>query len=195
MLNFQRAGLIDPIYAALDEPLVPRSFPHHHGDSDLRDLARGGVAARRIPGRSAGDPMNSMPAASKAALTSSSVDVRLGGTSSTASKRLIVLAVTPALLANSSVVQRRAFRAERSGGASPAPCPKNSGDHSRGQRRARRPSSSQRPACDIIADSRPQSAKPRSSAIWLAPAVRTAAKQTPIVVIQRRSLREWASSA
>ena len=45
-----------------------------------------------------------------------------------------------------------------SGGASPAPCPKSSGDHSRGQRRARR--SSQRPACVIIADCRPQSAKP-----------------------------------
>ena len=57
--------------------------------------------------------MNSMPAASKAALTSSNVDERLGGTLSTASNLLIVLAVTPDLFANSSVVQRRAFLAER----------------------------------------------------------------------------------
>jgi hypothetical protein len=57
--------------------------------------------------------MNSMPAASKAALTSSSVDERLGGTPSTASNLLIVLAVIPDLFANSSVVQRKAFRAER----------------------------------------------------------------------------------
>jgi hypothetical protein len=57
--------------------------------------------------------MNSMPAASKAPLTSSNVDERLGGTSSTASKRLIVLAVTPAFFANCSVVQRRALLAER----------------------------------------------------------------------------------
>jgi hypothetical protein len=57
--------------------------------------------------------MNSMPAASKAAFTSSNVEERLGGTSSTASKRLIVLAVTPAFFANCSVVQRRAFLAER----------------------------------------------------------------------------------
>ena len=70
-------------------------------------------AARRIPGRSVGEPTNSIPAASRAAFTSSSVDERLGGTSSTASKRLIVLAVTPAVLASCSVVQRRAFRAER----------------------------------------------------------------------------------
>ena len=76
-------------------------------------LARLGVAATRIPGRSAGDPMNSMPAASKAPLTSSNVDERLGGTSSAASKRLIVLAVTPAFFANCSVVQRRALLAER----------------------------------------------------------------------------------
>jgi hypothetical protein len=66
-----------------------------------------------MPGRSVGEPMNSMPAASKAVLTSSRVDERLGGTSSTASNRLIVLAVTPALLASCSEVQRRAFRAER----------------------------------------------------------------------------------
>jgi len=57
--------------------------------------------------------MNSMPAASKAPLTSSNVDERLGGTSSAASKRLIVLAVTPAFFANCSVVQRRALLAER----------------------------------------------------------------------------------
>jgi hypothetical protein len=57
--------------------------------------------------------MNSMPAVSKAPLTSSNVDERLGGTSSTASKRLIVLAVTPAFFANCSVVQRRALLAER----------------------------------------------------------------------------------
>jgi hypothetical protein len=56
--------------------------------------------------------MNSMPAASKAPLTPSNVDERLGGTSSTASKRLI-LAVTPAFFANCSVVQRRALLAER----------------------------------------------------------------------------------
>lgn len=70
-------------------------------------------AAKRMPGRSVGEPMNSMPAASNAAFTSSRVDDRLGGTSSSASNRLIVLAVTPALFANCSEVQRRAFRAER----------------------------------------------------------------------------------
>jgi hypothetical protein len=84
----------------------------HRGDCGPR-LARAGVAATRIPGRSAGDPMNSMPAASKAPLTLSNVDERLGGTSSTASKRLIVLAVTPAFFANCSVVQRRALLADR----------------------------------------------------------------------------------
>ena len=88
-------------------------FVSHCGGRRLRDVAGVGLAAKRIPGRSAGDPMNSMPATSKAALTSSSVDERLGGTPSTASNRLIVLAVTPDLFANSSVVQRRAFRAER----------------------------------------------------------------------------------
>ena len=71
---------------------------NHREDCGPR-LPRAGVAATRIPCRSAGDPMNSMPAASKAALTSSNVDERLGGTSSTASKRLIVLAVTPAFFA------------------------------------------------------------------------------------------------
>jgi hypothetical protein len=70
-------------------------------------------AAKRMPGRSVGEPINSMPAASNAAFTSSRVDERLGGTSSSASNRLIVLAVTPALFANCSEVQRRAFRAER----------------------------------------------------------------------------------
>ena len=79
----------------------------------LRGVDGAGVAAKRIPGRSAGDPMNSMPPTSKAALTSSSVDERLGGTPSTASNLLIVLAVIPDLLASSSVVQRRPFRAER----------------------------------------------------------------------------------
>jgi len=43
-----------------------------------------------------------------------------------------------------------------------------------------------RPACDIIADCLSQSAKPRLSAIRLAPLVRITAKQTPIVAIQRR---------
>src|SRR5262249_17396310 len=85
-------------------------FVAHRGDCGPR-LARAVVT--RIPGRSVGDPMNSMPAVSRAPLTSSNVDERLGGTSSTASKRLIVLAVTPAFLANCSVVQRRAFLAER----------------------------------------------------------------------------------
>jgi hypothetical protein len=85
----------------------------HRGPRRLRDVVRAGVAPKRIPGRSAGDPMNSMPATSKAALTPSSVDERLGGTPSTASNLLIVLAVTPDLFANSSVVQRRAFLAER----------------------------------------------------------------------------------
>jgi hypothetical protein len=65
----------------------------------------------RIPGRSFGEPMNSMPAASRADLTVKSVSVRLGGTSSVASKRLIVLEVTPAFPASSSVVHLRAFLA------------------------------------------------------------------------------------
>ena len=90
-----------------------RARMNFHLDQGLRDPALGKGAARRIPGRSVGDPMNSIPAASSAAFTSSSVDERLGGTSSTASKRLIVLAVMPAFLASCSVVQRRAFRAER----------------------------------------------------------------------------------
>ena len=47
----------------------------HREDCGPR-LARVGVAATRIPGRSAGDPMNSMPAASKAPLTSSNVEER-----------------------------------------------------------------------------------------------------------------------
>ena len=85
----------------------------NHWERGFRDPAFDDRAARRIPGRSVGEPMNSIPAASRAAFTSSSVDERLGGTSSTASKRLIVLAVTPALLASCSVVQRSAFRAER----------------------------------------------------------------------------------
>ena len=84
-----------------------------HPDRGLREPALSGDAARRIPGRSVGDPMNSTPADSNAAFTSSRVDERLGGIPSTASKRLIVLAVTPAFLASCSVVQRRAFRAER----------------------------------------------------------------------------------
>jgi hypothetical protein len=94
-------------------PIRGPNLLSHRGGRRLRDVARAGVAAKRIPGRSAGDPMNSMPAASKAALTSSKVDERLGGTLSTASNLLIVLAVTPDLFANSSVVQRRAFLAER----------------------------------------------------------------------------------
>lgn len=75
--------------------------------------APGDGTARRIPGRSDGEPMNSMPAASSAAFTSRSVDERLGGTSSAASNRLIVRLVTPALSASFSLVQRRAFRAAR----------------------------------------------------------------------------------
>jgi hypothetical protein len=104
---------------ALDDsgwPAGSPSFKVHMNsqlDRGFRELALGGVATRRIPGRSVGDPMNSIPAASSAAFTSINVDERLGGTSSTASKRLIVLDVTPALFASCSVVQRRAFRAER----------------------------------------------------------------------------------
>jgi hypothetical protein len=55
-------------------------------------------AERRIPGRSVGEPMSSMPAASNAAITSSSAEDRLGARSSTASNRLIVLLVTPDFL-------------------------------------------------------------------------------------------------
>jgi len=50
-----------------------------HLDRGFREPALGGGAARRIPGRSVGDRMNSMPAASNAAFISSSVDERLGG--------------------------------------------------------------------------------------------------------------------
>jgi hypothetical protein len=69
--------------------------------------------AKRIPGRSAGEPMNSMPAASKAALTSSRVEERLGGTSSAASNLLIVWIPTLAFLDKVSADQRRAALAAR----------------------------------------------------------------------------------
>jgi hypothetical protein len=57
--------------------------------------------------------MNSIPATSKADLTESRVADLLRGTPSVASKRLIVLDVTPAFSARSSEVQRRALLAQR----------------------------------------------------------------------------------
>jgi hypothetical protein len=64
--------------------------PHGASVSYLRSLRATfsslGVATR-MPGRSPGEPMNSIPAASRTALTSRSVEERLGGTPSTLSKR------------------------------------------------------------------------------------------------------------
>ena len=54
-----------------------------------------------------------MPAASSAAFTSKSVDVRLGGIPSKASNLLIVRALTPDFFASSSIDHPRAARAAR----------------------------------------------------------------------------------
>src|ERR1035437_7251481 len=62
-----------------------------------------GGAERRMPGRSVGEPMNSMPAASSAVFTSWSVEERLGGIPYAASKRLIVRAPTPEWSDNCSI--------------------------------------------------------------------------------------------
>ena len=62
-----------------------------------------GGAAKRMPGRSVGEPMNSMPAASSADFTSWRVEERLGGIPFAASKRLIVRAPTPEWSDNCSI--------------------------------------------------------------------------------------------
>jgi hypothetical protein len=66
----------------IDDIPYPNFLKLQEREVVLRFVAwRGGVASR-MPGRSAGDPMNSMPADSNAVLTSSRVEERLGGTSS-----------------------------------------------------------------------------------------------------------------
>jgi hypothetical protein len=78
----------------------------------LRSETFGGVE-RRMPGRSAGEPMNSMPADSKTDWTPSKVDERVSGTPLMNSSRWIVLRLTLHFRANSAADQLRAARAER----------------------------------------------------------------------------------
>jgi hypothetical protein len=59
----------------------------------------------RIPGSSLGEPMNWTPPATSAASISESVCVRPGGSPSTASRRIMVRALTPDLSANLSIDQ------------------------------------------------------------------------------------------
>jgi hypothetical protein len=66
-----------------------------------------------MPGLSSSVPMNSIPAASRAFLSSTKVEVRLEGIPSTASNLLIVRTPRPDFRASSSIVQRSAARAAR----------------------------------------------------------------------------------
>ena len=67
----------------------------------------------RIPGRSSGVPMNSMPAASKAFLIALRLALVLVGTPLVASMRLIVLTLIVLETASCSMFQFNAARAER----------------------------------------------------------------------------------
>jgi hypothetical protein len=98
-------------HTAYHTPLCPMAS--HPLSSDLPHLSL--VEARRscIPGRSVAEPVNAMPPASKAASTSKSVWVRPGGIPSTASRRIIVRALTPDFSAKSSMDQFKAARAAR----------------------------------------------------------------------------------
>ena len=62
----------------------------------------------RMPGRSSGVPMNSMPAVSRAFCKVARFALVLLGSPSDASIRLIVLILTPVVVANSATLQRSA---------------------------------------------------------------------------------------
>ena len=67
----------------------------------------------RMPGRSSGEPMNSIPAASRASFIASTLGRVLVGSPSSASMRLMVRELTPDNSAKESTLKRSADRAER----------------------------------------------------------------------------------
>lgn len=67
----------------------------------------------RMPGRSSGVPMNSMPPASSASVMAFRLARMLGGTPSCVSMRFIVLELTPDACASFSMLHPAAARAER----------------------------------------------------------------------------------
>lgn len=67
----------------------------------------------RMPGRSSGEPMNSMPAASSADLMALRLAKVLTGAPPFASIRLIVLMLTEEACASTSMLQPKAARALR----------------------------------------------------------------------------------
>jgi len=78
----------------------------------IQNSFRAGLISR-MPGRSDGVPINSIPADSSAVFTSISVEERLGGTPSTSSNRAIVFCATFAISASVAADHRKAARDAR----------------------------------------------------------------------------------